>query len=164
MIYTAKIDTPKNTSKSSPKRTKLDICKGLVYQVEFLFPPGCAGLTGVCVCDGGHQLWPSTSGEFFETEGETISFMDTYLKLVSPWHFDIFTYNSDDTYSHACHVRIGMVAKEIFMARFLPTYTYDHFISLLKQMEEEQRARSEAEASEILSNPFPWLRGEEEES
>ena len=124
MIYSKYISTEIETYSTIPLQTTFKVTKGLVYKVEVDFPPGPSGLLKVQIYDGGHQLWPSTPGEYFISDGYCISFDDTLLKLVAPFQFDIYTWNEDEEYPHGVIVRIGMVSSEIFMARFLPSYGY----------------------------------------
>ena len=159
MIYTANITTPKNTAKTNLKKTVLHVTKGLVYKVEFFFPPGSAGLMGVAVFDGLYQVWPSTVGDFFVGEDQEIDFDDLYLKESAPFEFQCYTYNTDDTYEHFVSVRVGLVSNDAFMARFLPTKGRAYFEKLrtgmLKEREElaaRQRAYAEGTLLERLIN------------
>lgn len=151
MIYQSTITTSKNTSRDNAKQTILKLTKGLVYQVEVEFPSGPSGLLHVRICDSGYQVYPSNGGEWFSSDGVKISFNDTYLKATPPYQFDIFTYNLDDTWDHICMVRIGLVSKDIFMARFLPTTTWDYFKAMLKDLEDEQKAEYEANKNQAMA-------------
>lgn len=162
MVYTIPITTTKNTSKSNPDRAILTVTKGLVYKVEFDFPPGSAGLLGCMVSDGGFQVWPSSLGSWFTGDSIVIGFDDVYLKESAPYQFNIFTYNDDDTYDHAINVRIGLVTNEIFMARFLPSMAYKDFAEALLQMQSDQTVLAEQQQQAIIDNPFPWMVTEQE--
>jgi len=162
MIYTANVTTPNNTPKTSLKKTTINVTKGLVYKVEFYFPSGSAGLMGVAVFDGLFQVWPSSIGEFFVSDNETIRFDDMYLKEAAPYEFQVYTYNTDDTYNHIAAVRIGLVSNEVFLARFLPYKAYDYFTGLLQKMSEEQAEMARQQAELIKETPFEWLLRQEE--
>ncbi len=146
MIYTANITTVANTAQSSLKETTIRVTKGLVFKVEFNFPPGSSGLMGLAVFDGLYQVWPSSVGEFFTSDDETIAFEDLYLKESAPFEFKCYTYNEDETYSHFVGVRIGLVSSEVYMARFLPNKSRQYFEGLRKRMVEE---RSKMAAQQI---------------
>jgi len=157
MIYSAFITTPANTAMSNLKRTSINVTKGLVYKVEFHFPAGSAGLMGVAVLDGLYQVWPSTVGEFFATDDETISFDDLFLKDAAPFVLHCYTYNLDTVHPHAVGVRIGLVSDDAFMARFLPNKSRAFFERLRTRMSAEreqlaleQRARAEGTLLERL--------------
>ena len=163
MIYTTDVTTLKDTKADSPKQSILKVTKGFVYKVEVQFPPGCAGLCHIIICDGGFQIWPSTRGETWHSDGFTIAFDDSYLKQSAPFEFTIYSYNLDEKWPHTVQVRIGLVSNELFMARFLPSLTYKYFIEALDQWQAEQRERLEEANLEILESPFSWVEIEETE-
>jgi len=112
---------------------------------------------GLAVFDGLYQLWPTTVGEFFHTDDETISFDDMYLKEAAPYQLDIYSYNTDDTWGHAAMVRVGLVSKEVFLARFMPTVGYDYFVELLEKMSVEKEQQAAAQAEQLKETPYQWL-------
>jgi hypothetical protein len=138
MIYTANITTPKETSRQDLRKTIISVTKGLVYQVEFYFPSGSAGLMGVAVFDGLYQIWPSSAGEFFIGDQQLIRFSDMYLKESAPFEFQCYSFNEDETYQHFVSVRLGLVSSDVFLARFLPTKGHDYLVKLRQQMREER--------------------------
>lgn len=142
MIYSADITTLADRKKTNLLRTTIRVTKGLVYKVEFYFPPGSAGLMGVAVFDGLYQVWPSTVGEFFTTDDETISFDDLFLKDAAPFTFQCYTYNLDTKHPHLVGVRIGLVSDEAFMARFLPGKSRLYFEKLRTRMLKERAAEA----------------------
>jgi len=165
MIYTANITTPANTARTIPRRTVLNVTKGLVYKVEFYFPTGSAGLMGVAVLDGLYQVWPSNGGEFFLGEHQLIAFDDLYLKESAPYAFEVITYNTDELYEHFVSVRVGLVSSDVFLARFLPTKGAEYMNELRTRMREERMelARLQAEAKtgtalETLTEPAAFDR------
>ena len=159
MIYTIDITTPANTSKANLITSVLDITKGLIYQVEIEFPSGAAGLHYVALFDGGFQIYPSTNEQWFHSDNVVITFQDTYLKLIEPYKILIKTYNLDDTYEHRIQVRVGLVSKDIFLARFLPSYNYKYFQSMLENLQVEQ----EAQRKERLKQGLTFINSEEPE-
>ena len=163
MIYLKQITTPANTSASSPKKTVMKISGGLVYRLEIEFPPGPYGLLHCYIKDGNYQVWPSDNSVDFVGDNSKIAFDDLYLKTIPPLTFDIFTYNLDDTYEHTLIIRLGVVSAEIFMARFLPHYGFDHFLEQLKLMQFDQQEMHEEERQAIIANPLPWMQKEEED-
>lgn len=162
MIYVANINTLKDTAKTAPKKTTIHVTKGLVYKVEFYFPRGSAGLMGLAVFDGLFQVWPSSVGEFFIGEDHVISFDDMYLKEVEPFEFQCYTYNTDDKYPHEVSVRIGLVSKEVFQARYLPYKSELLFTRVLTQMQAERQALAQWQKARLPSTPFEWMLRVEE--
>lgn len=159
MIYSYDFTIPLSTTVYNPQHNILPVSKGLVYRVEFQFPFGCAGLAHIVVYDGGHQVWPSHPHNTFSGDNYTIAFDDLLMKSQPPFQFDLFGYNDDDTYNHTIFVRVGMVTQEVFMARFLPTMTYDYFLEVLRKLEIEERERMAAR----LKTPFSWITEKPEE-
>jgi len=158
MIYSKYISTPIEDYFTIPLQTVLKVTRGLVYKVEVDFPPGPTGLLKVQIYDGGHQVWPSTPGEYFITDGYCISFDDTLLKLIAPFQFDIYTWNEDTKHAHGVTIRIGMVSSELYMARFLPTFGYKE----LRRVIAEETALQEKEREAVIAKPFSWLEEEGE--
>lgn len=157
MIYTANITTKEKTYKTLLKRTVMHVTKGLVYKVEFYFPSGSAGLMGVAVFDGLFQVWPSSVGEFFVGDDQLISFDDMYLKEAAPYELQCYTYNEDDTNEHLVSVRVGLVSKEVFQARYLPQKSHEVFIQVLTQMEAERAALARWQRERLPATPFAWM-------
>jgi len=153
MIYQATITTPKQTFESNKQKTVLTVNKGLVHRIEVLFPSGSAGLLRCQIFDRGYQAWPTTAHEWFRGDDDVISFDDTYLKSSPPYEFNIFTYNLDDTYEHDVIVRIGLVSEKVFMARFLPTMTWEFFQEMLRDLQVTQNNKNQG----IIDQPFSWV-------
>lgn len=157
MIYSKHITTVKDTAKTVLKRTVLNVTKGLVYKVEIYFPSGSAGLAGVAIFDGSYQCWPSTPGEYFIGESQLISFDDLYLKEAAPYTFQIFTYNLDDTHSHAIGVRIGLVSQDAFLARFMPTKGTEFMADLVQKLNREQAVIQGSQKVTMQTTPAKFI-------
>jgi len=153
MIYTKDITTLKNTTKENPKKTVLKVTKGLVYRVEICLPPGPCGLLHIAIFDGGYQVWPYEYGESFSGDAETITFDDVYLKETEPFEFTVLTWNEDDTFQHWCQIRIGLVSKEIFMGRFLPSIGFKELEMVMTNILTAQ----EALRSGVTGKPLEWM-------
>lgn len=151
MIYTANITIPANTPANSPTLQRIKISLGLIYKIELQFPPGCGGLAHVVINDGGYQVWPSTPSTDFATDDYTISFEDIYLKPSSPSEMQIYGYNEDETYEHIIQVRLGVASTKIFMARYLPTITYDYFMEMLRKKEIEDQKKRKGKITKSFS-------------
>lgn len=157
MIYAGNITTPANTAQSNLKTTRISVTKGLVYKVEFYFPAGSQGLMGVAVFDGLFQTWPSSVGTFFLGDDMQISFDDLYLMDSAPYEFQVYTYNEDDTYDHLVSVRVGLVSREIYLARFLPAKTDEYMIKLIAELVAEQEARARLQREQLEQTVFEFL-------
>jgi len=153
MIYAANITIPANTPAINPTLKRLPVTEGLIYKLEIEFPPGPEGTAHIIIYDGSSPVWPSNPGIDFASDAYTISFDDTYLKTRPPFEFQIYGFNTDTENEHSIQIRLGIVSKDIFIARFLPSYTYKHLEALMAKMEAEEKER----ARQILAKPFSWL-------
>jgi len=120
MIYTLTKTVSKNTSIADAVQHKMPVTSGLIYKVDFYFPPGSSGLMGIQVKDGGYQVWPSEPGEFFFGDNTIVSFEDRYYVSSANHILDIYVYNLDDTYDHEFQVRIGQANDPAIIASYLP--------------------------------------------
>jgi len=155
MIFAHELFLPKNGTPATAKFETMKITRGLIYRVEFQFPPGCAGLAHLIVYDGGHQLWPASPGLNFHLDGPVVAFDDLYFKLAAPYELVVWGYNTDDTYDHTVYIRLGLADSDAFMAAFLPTLAYEQTVKLQAEVEAKQ---AEVRRAEVLAAPFPWLR------
>lgn len=156
MIYTANITTLAGTAKAAPKKTTIKVTKGLIYRVEFFFPRGSVGLMGVAVFDALYQCWPSSAGDFFTSDDETIGFDDLLVKETEPYEFQVLTYNEDETFDHFVAVRLGMLSKEVYMARFMPTKSYEYLADLLLRLATERKELEILQRDIISDAPLEW--------
>lgn len=152
MVYAKSITTPKNTASASPLETTLKITKGLIYFLEVFFPPGSSGLLHIKIMDGNYQLLPSTTNETLFGDNSQVKYDDLYIKDSEPFSLKIVTYNLDDTYDHMLQVRVGLVSKEVFQARFLPTMAYDYFNQLLSAASKQQEEEKIKKRQELLAS------------
>jgi len=159
VIYSKHVSTPKLPEGLKYKRTPLLITRGLVYKAELYFPRGSAGLMGVAIFDGCYSIWPSNIGEFFTGDEEVISFDDLYLKDAAPFQFDIWTYNLDEGHDHIVDVRVGLVSKEAYQARFLPAVAWGQFAKMMSRLLAEQVEKAAVQKEVIAEKAFQWLEG-----
>ena len=157
MIYSAHIVTDEQGSVTELKQTILKVTKGLIYKIELYFPWGSAGLMGAAIFDGHYSIWPSIPGHFFTGSDVRIDFDDLYLKETAPYELQVYTYNEDDIYKHAVDIRVGLVSKEIYKARFLPTVAWEKYREMLMEVETQQKGQTEAQRQEIIARGFDWL-------
>lgn len=150
MIYTKTVTVPKNGSVASPKDTDIPVTKGLIYKVEFFFPPGSSGLLHVWLKDGSFPLWPSEPGESFSGDNMTISFDDKYFIQAPDHRLKLWYYNLDDTYDHEFQVRIGQVLAEVFIASFLPSLGIAQMTESIDKALAAQDTARESRRAEVI--------------
>ena len=154
MVYLAEVTTPPAIyTAAAPMLTKLAVTKGLVYKFHLYAPHGAMGLHYVQVFDGSYQLWPSSPGKAFRGDGIQIDWDDIYLKSVEPYEFTIKSWNLDDTYEHLTVIAVGMVSEEAFMARFLPSMSWENAVKAMADIQARQIEQQQA----IIAQPFAWL-------
>jgi len=113
MIYKFPITTPANTTEAAPIKTIMKLCKGVVHKLDIVFPPGPQKLLHLIIRDSLHQVWPSTTGTDFASDGESIIFREHYDLKEDPLELYAFTWNEDDTNAHSIIIRLGILRKMI---------------------------------------------------
>jgi len=153
LIYQTSLTIETGKTKQSPGRGSLRLSKGLIYLFEFKFRDGANDTAGVSLWEGGHQVSPFTIGEWYTGNAETLSYDDVYLVNSAPYSLDIYGYNDDVTWEHEITVRIGLVTERVFMARFLPSISYEMFAETMRELEAEK----EKLRREIIEKPFSFI-------
>lgn len=138
MVYSATITSTANKAESEKTRTTIKITKGLVYSWEIYFPPGSQGLLHVRLLDGSYCLLPSTPSESFAGDSMLFHYDDLYLKQAEPFEFFIDHWNEDEQYEHQFYVHIGMVSKDVYKARYMPTVQYEIFTKWIVELAKAQ--------------------------
>lgn len=117
MIYSFSVSTLANTAEADRKKTELPLTQGVIHQIDVVFPTGCAGLLYAALNYGLFQVWPYNTGEYFHTDGETISFREHWELLFPPWELSLYTYNLDTVYSHSVIIRLGILPRKFILRR-----------------------------------------------
>ena len=73
-------------------------------------------------------------------------------------------YNLEDTHDHLVGVRVGLVLKEVFQARYLPQKSSEVFMQVLAQMEVERELLAERQREMMPATPFEWMLRREAEN
>jgi hypothetical protein len=120
MIFSYAISTPANTLAAAKQKTDLKLTAGTIHQIDIVFPTGCAGLLYVAINFGLSQLWPTNTGEYFHTDGETISFKEFFDLPSYNNDLVVYTYNLDETYEHQVIVRLGFLKRSQLQGLWLP--------------------------------------------
>lgn len=143
MVYTATITSPLGKTESTKSRSVIKITKGLVYQWELYFPPGSSGLLHIRILDGSYCLLPSTPSESFVGDNIKFTYEDLYLKQTEPFELNIDHWNEDEAFNHTFYFHVGLVSKDVYKARYMPTIQYEIFskwILELSAAQEQQKA------------------------
>lgn len=113
MIYTKIITTPANTTENAPLETVLDLCIGIVHQVDIFFPPGAQGLHRLRVTRGVNAVIPTNAEGYIAGEDERISHKEYIDVDDEPKRLVVRSWNLDDTYEHTVMLRVGVLRKAI---------------------------------------------------
>lgn len=119
MFYVKEITTDADTARADSVETDRRVWAGVIHHVDVVFPAGCAGLLHVTIWHGGHQIFPSEELQDFAGDGETVSFKDHYKLIPGENLIRIKTWNEDDTFSHTCRVRIGVLPQKIVFPEYV---------------------------------------------
>lgn len=106
MIYSIPVTVSANTLESNAEKTTIKLTSGIITRVGILIPAGHCGLTGCRIHRALHQVFPSINGQYFTGDDVYITW-DEYLPvLFAPFDFDIYCWNTDDTYDHTFQFHI----------------------------------------------------------
>lgn len=112
MVFTV----PKNTDEHNPVEDALPISGGILHQVNIKIPAGHAGLTGVAIDSGLHQIAPSNQNEWFKGDDATFSYPE-YIDLPSDTRELVLRgFNTDTLYDHSFVIGVGIMPKKIYDA------------------------------------------------
>jgi len=117
-IFTKDITLSAGGSSSNPTWTTIKVTRGVIHEINVVFPSGCAGLVYVAIYDGVHPIFPSTEGMHFRGDGETIDFKEFYELKAYPSILWIKAWNEDDTYDHTIMVRIAILPKWVLLPQY----------------------------------------------
>lgn len=155
MILNKVVSTNANTDKNNPHKTSWKITKGLIYQVDFYFPPGPSGLVGVKILEGSLTLYPLGGSDYLIGDNIKYSFSDLHNFNIETNLLDIYTYNIDEAYEHLIQITIGVVSEQTYVA-FYDTEERikmaNDAVKASRELEESQRDIARREAGTFLEN------------
>jgi len=144
MVFAATITTPANTAKADAVETIMPVTKGLIWLIEVNIPSGVYGLTHMQLFDGTYQLFPASPGESITGDGVIAKYDDIYFKNYAPFELTVKTWNVDTVYDHTFHLRIGMASSEAYMARYLPSMSWENFqVKLDQAIIDQERVKAD---------------------
>lgn len=140
MIYARSITSPFGADVTNPTDTVIHLTKGFIYQLDLYFPSGSQGLLKVQIHDHQIQLYPFNVGEYFYGDDGVISFPESHLIDDPPFELIVRHYNEDEAYDHSFQIRIGIVAAEVFIARFLPSLAAEEMAKVIIRIKDDQES------------------------
>jgi len=99
------ITVPANTPADNPMTEYVELPKGILHRIEYLFPWGHFCLLRVAVFYGLEQISPYHESEWLCGNGETVR-DDLYFELPEkPTTLTVKLYNLDEVYDHTIYIR-----------------------------------------------------------
>ena len=130
MFYSASIQTTAGTSEANAKTTFIKVSDGVIHELGVYFPAGCSGLVYCQIYDGGHQLFPSTQGQFVRGDDILVETKEFYEISDAPRWLTVRTWNLDDTYAHTIEVYVKILPKWAV----LPVAAYEGIMGTIKSL------------------------------
>ena len=156
MIYTRTITSPFAHSPTTTIDTVFKLTDGFIYQLDIYLPQGSQGLLKIAIRDHKAQLYPNTPGEWFFGDGIQVSFPESHELNEEPFELLIRHYNEDSAYDHSFQIRIGLLTKDLFIARFLPQLGAQQILDTLEKYKEAEAISKteqlEASRKQLLLN------------
>jgi hypothetical protein len=104
MRYRKAITIPANTLLSAPHIEELMLARGVITEIELLFPHGQAGLVSVQIYHYEHQLYPTSPGAAFVGDGTHITIQDEYELSDDPPRLFLVGWSPGTSYDHTVYV------------------------------------------------------------
>ena len=101
--YTFRILT--GTTQAAEQVKVCRLTRGIVREVEIVFPRGLAGLVGVRLFRSTRQVIPQNPVEWLVTDGETITAKVDVDLSQEPYELELRGYNEDEVYNHTIRAR-----------------------------------------------------------
>ena len=117
MIYSFTILTPKNTPETDKQKTTLKLTKGIIHQIDIMFPSGPRRVMRLHINDALHQVWPSNPEASFGSDNETISFREHVEISREPYSLTAYTWNTSTKWDHTIVIRLGLLKRQFILRR-----------------------------------------------
>lgn len=116
MSYFSKtVTVPKNTSSSAYISDTLAIQFGVIHRIHITIPAGHAGLTGIRLLQGLHQIAPVSGSEWFVGDDTRLDY-DEFIEISgTPFELGIEAFNTDDTFDHSFVIGVGVLPREVLL-------------------------------------------------
>lgn len=106
MIFSGSITVPAGSLKNAPKIERLKITKGVITQINLMFPPGCAHEVFITFNRALHQIYPTNPDGYFIGDAVNISGEVFHYVEVDPFELQVYGWSPGATYDHMIHFYI----------------------------------------------------------
>lgn len=104
MIFAGSITIPAGTLKATPEIERLKVSRGVITQINILFPPGCGHEAYITFNRGLHQIYPTNPDGYFIGDGVNISGEVFHYVKADPLEVQIYGWSPNASYDHTIHV------------------------------------------------------------
>lgn len=104
MSYRATFTVPANTLATAPTIEEVSLKRGILTEVDILFPAGAAGMVNFQIWHWEHQLYPYTPGESFVGHNTRIVLRDDYPILEARPVLYLVGWSPGTSYDHTIYV------------------------------------------------------------
>lgn len=108
--------------------------------------------------DSTYQMYPTTVGEALRGDNMLLKYPEMYMKTDPPYLFTIKSWNLDTDYDHWAQVRVSMVSKDEYMARYLPGMQNEAIEGIMNKITAQQEETKAAQLEAIRSR-FAFFGG-----
>jgi len=103
---------PSGVTKGKPLRKEVTLPRGIIEELDVIFPPGPVGLVGVRVFRGLHQIVPARYEDWLVGEDITFTHRTPVELLSEPYVLTLEGYNEDEVYDHTVIFRFTVRSPE----------------------------------------------------
>ena len=115
MFYSFNITLTHGKTKATAEDTELDLCTGIIHQVDFIFPSDSDKDLNIQVFDANFQVWPSNRESTIQGDNMVISSREWYH--LHPWNNQLILrgWNTHSTDDLLFCINLGILPEEILM-------------------------------------------------
>ena len=113
MRYRRALTIAAGQTQANPSLADLELCAGVITEVEILFPAGHSGLTYLQIWYLGRQIFPTSEGATFRGDDNVIQFSEQWVIQEVPHRLQLRGWAPDATLEHTLFVEISIQPFEI---------------------------------------------------
>ena len=111
--HEVEFNIPVGVTREAPLRREVTLPRGIIEELDVIFPPGPVGLVGVRVFRGLHQVVPARYADWLVGEDITFTHRTPVELLSEPYVVILEGYNEDEVYDHTVIFRFTISSPEL---------------------------------------------------
>lgn len=123
---------PANTALADAVLVDFALTKGVIRHMFIHFPAGCHSLARCQFLQGGHQIFPASTGNYFADDDYTLPIEEFHILSESPTALNWKLWNTDDTHEHTLRATIIVLPLEVV----IPLYGLADVIASIKKQQD----------------------------